>query len=91
MVELRLAGHHVSLLGVVVLLASNSAEHVELLANAARHRTKPEQENDRKCKRQERATRITSSVWIYNIVQKFGPGRHKSFQDYYVFFNFHDF
>lgn len=50
MVELRLAGHHLSLLGVVVLLASNSTEHVELLADATRHRTKPDRENNREFK-----------------------------------------
>lgn len=43
MVELRLAGRHLSLLGVVVLLASDSTEHVKLLTDAARHRAKPEQ------------------------------------------------
>lgn len=37
MVELRLAGRHVSLLGVVILLASDSTKHVELLADTARH------------------------------------------------------
>lgn len=39
-VELRLAGHHVPMLWVVILLASNSTEHVELLADTTRHRSK---------------------------------------------------
>ncbi len=50
MVELRLAGHHLSLLGVVGLLASDSTEHVELLADATRHWTKPDQDNNREFK-----------------------------------------
>lgn len=46
MVELRLAGCHVSLLGVVVLLASNSAEHVKLLADTTSYWTEPRRENN---------------------------------------------
>jgi len=41
MVELRLAGEHLSLLWVVLLFAPDSSEHVELLADATRHRPKP--------------------------------------------------
>lgn len=37
MIELRLAGHHLSLLWVSILLASDAAKHVELLAHAASH------------------------------------------------------
>lgn len=42
MIELRLAGHHLSLLCVFILLASDATKHVELLANAAGNWTEPD-------------------------------------------------
>lgn len=41
-IELRLAGHHLSLLGVFILLASDATKHVELLAHAAGNRAEPD-------------------------------------------------
>lgn len=42
MVELRLAGQHLSRLWVFVLFAPDSTKDVELLPNAARHGAEPE-------------------------------------------------
>lgn len=59
-VELRLAGHHLSLLGVFALLAADATEHVELLTHAARHRPKPEQ-NQREARSSENLQTQTGS------------------------------